>query len=168
MSIIGDGDLAQTLKEVDREDIIFFASGVSNSLETRDSEFSREKDLLFTFADEKEKRIVYFSTLSIFYKNSPYTKHKKRMERYVKMWPKYVIIRLGNIAWGKNPNTLINYLKDQKAKNQKLDIQDTNRYIVEKDEFLNWIKSIPDFNCELNITGQKMTVQEIVNKYVNT
>ena len=37
MSIIGNGDIAMALREggVDRDDLLFFAAGVSNSRETR-------------------------------------------------------------------------------------------------------------------------------------
>lgn len=52
--IIGNGDVASVLQ--DRDDLIYFASGVSNSQETRGSEFRREKDLLFEQID-KQKRL---------------------------------------------------------------------------------------------------------------
>ena len=42
--IVGYGDIASVLK--DRKGTIFFASGVSNSQETRESEYKREEDLL--------------------------------------------------------------------------------------------------------------------------
>lgn len=162
--IIGNGDIAKVLP--DRDDFIWFASGVSNSLETRSSEFSREKDLLFTFADERERKLVYFSTLSIFYKDSPYTRHKKKMEQYVKMFPKYTIIRIGNIDWGTNPHTLINYLRNKRLRGEPLDIQNVYRYIIDQEEFIYWLSLIPDFNCEMNVPGKKMTVQEIADTYV--
>ena len=44
--IIGNGLIAKSLQEIDSENVLFFASGVSNSLETRDSEFEREYFLL--------------------------------------------------------------------------------------------------------------------------
>lgn len=44
--ILGNGDIASALRPVDRPDRLFFASGVSNSSETRLSEFNRERDLL--------------------------------------------------------------------------------------------------------------------------
>lgn len=162
--IIGDGDVAKVLP--DRDDYIWFASGVSNSLETRDSEFRQEKDLLFTFADDRDKKMVYFSTLSTLYKDSPYTEHKRRMERYVKMWPNHCIVRIGNIDWGTNPHTLINHFKLQRDRGEKLEIQDTYRYIVNKEEFLYWLGLIPDWNIEMNIPGKRMTIKEIVNEYV--
>lgn len=147
---------------------MFFASGVSNSKETRTSEFSMEKDLLFSKYDEcldKDLRLVYFGSMSIFYNDSPYTEHKKKMERYVKMFPKYTILRIGNIAWGTNPHTIINFFKNQKARGEKVEIQDTFRYVVDKDEFLYWIDMIPDFNCEMNIPGKRMTIKQIYEQY---
>lgn len=165
--IIGDGDIAQALKEVDRSDLIFFASGVSNSQETRTEEFDREKQLLFDthFADE-DKRIVYFGSLSIFYSDTPYARHKKKMEDYVKMFKNYTIIRLGNITFGNNPHTIINSMKAQKARGEELRIENTYRYVVGKEEFLYWIKMIPDFNVEINVPGERLTINELVKKYV--
>lgn len=84
------------------------------------------------------------------------------MEKAVKNFPQYTIIRLGNITWGDNPNTLINYLKI----NPTAEVRDVYRYVVEKDEFLHWINLIPNFNCEMNIPGKRMKVKDIVKEYV--
>lgn len=163
--IIGNGDIAKVLP--DRDDFIWFASGVSNSQETRNSEFTREKDLLFDQYDKaQDKRLVYFSSLAPFYSDTPYTRHKRRMEQYVKMFPKWTIIRIGNITWGTNPHTIINFFKEQKARGEKLKIQKAFRYITDKKEFLHWLSLIPDWNCEMNIPGIRMTIKEIVDKYV--
>lgn len=160
--IIGNGDIASVLKEVDRDDLVFFASGVSNSKETRQSEFQRELDLLKE--QNRGQRLVYFSSLSIFYSDTDYAKHKRFMESAVKaLFYDHVIIRLGNIAFGDNPHTLINYLR----KHPKAEIQDVYRYIIEKDEFLHWMKMIPKWSCEMNCPGQMMKVKEVVEKYVN-
>lgn len=163
--IIGNGDVASVLPN--RDDLIFFASGVSNSKETRQSEFRREKELLLEQIDHN-KPIVYFGSLSIFYSDTPYAKHKRKMEQYVRMFPRWTIIRLGNISWGTNPHTIINYFKEQKARGEELMIEDAYRYVVDKDEFLHWINLIPDFNCEINIPGRRLTIKQIVEQYVNT
>lgn len=163
--IVGNGDIAKVLE--DRGDRIWFASGVSNSLETRRSEFEREKDMLFSFADVQDKRLVYFSSLSVFYKDSPYTEHKRRMEKYVKMFQNHTIVRIGNIDWGTNPHTIINHFRNQKARGEKLDIQDTYRYVVSKSEFLYWLNMIPEWNCEMNIPGERLTIKQIVERYVS-
>lgn len=161
--IIGHGDVASVLQ--DKDDLIYFASGVSNSQETRGSEFRREMDLLLDQID-KQKKIVYFGSLSIFYADTPYTRHKRKMEQYIKMFPEWAIIRIGNINWGTNPHTLINHFKLQKARGEELKVQDTFRYVVDKDEFLYWVSMIPNFNCEMNVVGQRMTIQQIVDTYV--
>ena len=163
--IIGDGDIAQVLKEVDNEDIIFFASGVSNSKETRPQEFIREERMVMDlWADFQKKRFVYFSSLSIFYNDNSYTKHKRKMEALAKGFKKHTIIRLGNISWGVNPHTIINYFKNQIANGELVEVQDTYRYVINKSEFLHWIKMIPDWNCEMNLPGRMMKVEEILNE----
>src|SRR4030042_1919037 len=108
--ILGHGDIASVL--TDREGMIFFASGVSNSSEMRESEYQREIDLLLR--QDKNKRLVYFGSLSIFYSDTRYARHKKQMEDLVKNnFEFYTIIRMGNISWGNNPHTLINFLKNK-------------------------------------------------------
>lgn len=163
MPIIGRGDIASVLPN--REDLLFFASGVSNSQETRESEYQREKDLLLS--QPKNMHCVYFGSLSIFYSDTRYSRHKLEMERLVKEhFAGYTIVRIGNIAWGVNPHTLINHFKEMARSCEPLDIQDTVRYVVEKDEFLHWVNLIPIWDCEMNIPGRMMTIQEIVDTYV--
>lgn len=160
--IIGHGDIASVIS--DREDRIYFASGVSNSAETKESEYRREIDLLLR--QDKFKHLVYFSSLCIFYSDSRYAKHKRKMEDIVKkMFINYTIIRMGNIAWGSNPHTLINFIRNKIRNREPFEIQDVYRYIVEKEEFLHWINLIPPFSCEMNITGKRLLVREIVRLY---
>lgn len=166
--IVGHGDIAKVLNwECDEKpDTVFFASGVSNSQETRESEYQREKDLLLE--QDRNKRLVYFGSLSIFYSDGRYATHKREMEELVtENFSKYCIIRLGNIDWGHNPHTLINTLRNNVAEGKSVEIRDTERYVVDKEEFKHWIGLIPDgFNCEINIPGERMKVKEIFNKYV--
>lgn len=172
--IIGHGDIASVL--TDRDDRIYFASGVSNSQEIRESEFEREKMLL---KDQWKKllkpdghvsselKLVYFSSLSIFYLNTPYTEHKLNVENFIRLnFPSWAIIRLGNITWGKNPHTLINAMRAKVDAGEPLQIQDTTRYIIDEPEFLHWINLIPKWNVEMNVTGQPMKVRDIVKNYV--
>ncbi len=163
--VIGHGDVAKVLQDVDK-DMLFFASGVSNSQETRESEYQREKELLLS--QDKSRRLVYFGSLSIFYNNNRYAQHKIEMEDLVKEnFPQYCIVRIGNIAWGDNQHTLINTLKSRVDAQQPIEIKDVYRYVVEQEEFLHWINLIPEnMNCEINIPGVRMKVREIVKKYV--
>lgn len=163
--ILGHGDIASVL--TDREDRLYFASGVSNSGETRRSEYEREKKLLLD--QDRNRHLVYFSSLSVFYTDTLYSQHKRRMERLIKKHFKhYTIIRLGNITWGKNPHTIINHMRAQKALGKKLEIRNAYRYIVDQKEFLHWINLIPDWSCEMDITGRLLTINQIVKEYVNT
>ncbi|OHA88491.1 MAG: hypothetical protein A2653_00970 [Candidatus Zambryskibacteria bacterium RIFCSPHIGHO2_01_FULL_43_25] len=160
--IIGNGDIASALP--DKKNRLFFASGVSNSQETRESEYAREKTLLFK--QDRNSHIVYFSSLAVLYGKNRYVQHKREMEALIKQeFLRYTIMRLGNITWGTNPHTLINYFRQQLKADKPITIQNTYRYIIDKDEFLHWIGLIPDWSCEMNITGRRMKVSEIVDEY---
>lgn len=161
--IVGSGDIASVLPN--KEGIIYFASGVSNSQETRESEYCREINLLLE--QDRDSRLVYFSSLCIYYAQTRYAFHKCQMEKIVRAeFPAWTIIRLGNITWGDNPHTLINHLQHRNQAGLPLEIQDTDRYIVDKPEFLHWINLIPCWNTEINIPGRKLSVRQIVDQYV--
>lgn len=159
--IIGNGDIASVLP--DRNDLLFFASGVSNSQEEREDEYLREYEMLISRG--ASEHIVYFSSLSIFYSNNRYAKHKRQMEKAVKNFPRYTIVRIGNITWGDNPNTFINAYNLAILKGELFFIKDEYRYVVDKEEFLHWINLIPSWNCEINIPGKRMKVKEVIEIY---
>lgn len=160
--IVGHGDIASVL--TDRPDRIYFASGVSNSREARESEYNREIKLLGEM--DKSKHLVYFSSLSIFYLDSRYTQHKMDVERLVRLYFRWnTIIRLGNITWGTNPHTLINSISNKILHYEPFEIQDVYRYLMTKEEFLHWIDLIPPWSCEMNIPGRTMKVRDIVREY---
>lgn len=159
--ILGHGDIASVLPE--REDLLFFASGVSNSLEIDEAEYKRELD--FLLEQPRDAHLVYFSSLAIFYGSNRYVAHKRWMETTIKQeFPKHTIVRIGNIDWGINPHTLINFLKDKILNDRRYEIENTYRYVVNKDEFLYWINLIPDFSCEMNIPGRRLKVQQIAGE----
>ena len=84
------------------------------------------------------------------------------MENLIKEYFKhYTIIRLGNITWGDNPHTIINYFKKCKGEGIVPEIKDEYRYLIDEFEFKHWLKMIPDFNCEMNIPGRITTVRQI-------
>jgi nucleoside-diphosphate-sugar epimerase len=162
--IVGDGDLASIIP--DRIDRLYFASGVSNSQEVRESQYKKEVDLLLS--QDKDRKLVYFSTLAIFYANTRYTQHKLFMEKIIKKYfNNYCIFRIGNITWGDNPNTIINFFRNKIKNNEPIEIKDDYRYILSKKEFLHWLNLIPNFNCEINIPGEMIKVSEIVERIKN-
>lgn len=157
---IGDGDIGSVLPYSDS--LLFFASGVSDSSCTDEKEFKKERDLLMEVYSGFH--VVYFSSLAVFTGNNRYIKHKLDMENMVKLnFPKYTIIRLGNIDFGTNPNTLINYLRAHR----EAEIRDEWRYICNKDELLYWVGLIPEWSCEMNIIGKRLKVKDIVKEYVD-
>ncbi|EJL67643.1 NAD-dependent epimerase/dehydratase family protein [Chryseobacterium populi] len=148
--IIGNGLIASSLKNIDSDDMLFFASGVSNSLETRRSEFEREFNLLKNALENaKEKKIVYFSTLSIHdqsKQDSHYVLHKKDIENYIKNNSEnYLILRIGNIVGnGGNPNTLFNFLKTQISNNHQFVLHlNAKRLLVDIDDISKFL----ELNC---------------------
>ncbi|MBU4132588.1 MAG: hypothetical protein KKF12_17365, partial [Proteobacteria bacterium] len=66
--IIGNGQLAKIFKEDGCffDDVVIFASGVTNSDCRDDREFNREKELLEkTLVENNAKRFVYFSSCAL-------------------------------------------------------------------------------------------------------
>lgn len=124
--IIGNGLIANAFKNSDSDEVIFFASGVSNSLETDENQFLREENLIRdTITKNPEKLFVYFSTCSIYdsSKNgSPYVNHKLKMEHLVSTeCEKYLIARASNaVGKGGNPNTLVNFLVNSIRNHEKI------------------------------------------------
>ena len=162
--IVGKGDIASVLN--DREGTIFFASGVSNSNETRDSEFMREIELLDK--QDRTKCLFYFSSISVDdiqkIGSNKYLQHKLRMELLVKSnFENYNIIRIGNITWGSNPNTFINYIKNKKSKGESVQIKDEYKYIIDKDQLVMLTDNLPLVGQNtISVFGKMAKVAELV------
>jgi hypothetical protein len=160
--IIGNGSIAKVLE--DKDDIVFFASGVSNSSCTDEKEYEREFNLLKTVPTESH--IVYFSNLGIYYKKDRYTQHKIDIEEYIRNnYKSYTIVRIEVCEWVKTPNTILNVFKKQLSQGIEPIIQNTTRYVLSLSEFLYWIKMIqPGIRNEMNILGRKLTIAQIVDE----
>ena len=162
--IIGKGDIASILN--DREGVIFFASGVSNSSETRKSEFQREMSLLEQ--QDKTKCIFYFSSITIDNKEkfevSKYLQHKKRMEDYViANFENYNIIRIGNITWGTNPNTFLNYIRNKIKNDEPVYISDEYKFMISEQELLALTDNLPIIaKNKLSVFGRMVKVKDLL------
>lgn len=158
--IIGKGLIASQFSNDDREDIVFFASGVSNSSETDSHQFNREKDLIEKEINENpDKLFIYFSTCSIYDSskyNSKYVLHKLHMEEIIKeRSAHYLILRISNaVGKGGNPNLLMNYFYRQ--------LKEGNKFIVHK----NATRNLIDVEDVKNITMKYIDNGEY-NKIVN-
>jgi len=114
--VIGNGMIA---KEFDgyrnNDEFIIFASGVSDSTHAPAAAFEREAQMLKdAISNSHGKRLVYFSTCSIFdhsMAGSPYVQHKKRMESLIVAGQNnYTIFRLTNpVGKTNNSNTVVNF-----------------------------------------------------------
>jgi hypothetical protein len=160
--IVGKGDIASILN--DREGAIFFASGVSKSTETNESEFWREIQLLDS--QDKSKCIFYFSSIAIddITKNSEYLAHKRKMELFIKSnFENYNIIRIGNITWGNNPNTFINYIKNKIKKGEPVEIKDEFKYLIDKEQLILLTDNLPLIGQNtISVFGRMAKVKELI------
>lgn len=125
--IIGNGLIANSFKRHLKgdENLVVFASGVSNSSENDDQEYEREKKLLeHTISKYETKHLIYFSTISIFdpsLGNRKYINFKKQIEIYLSKFNNCTVIRASNIIGkGGNPKTMINYFIQSLKENSKV------------------------------------------------
>lgn len=137
--VVGNGMIAHAFSIYkDDEEIVIYASGVSNSKEDNNYAYQREFELLKEFVGSK--KLVYFSTISIFdksLKESKYINHKLKIENFIKEnFKNYLIFRLPNVV-GKsgNPNTSFNYFKNKIVNNEEFDIQkNATRYFIDVED----------------------------------
>lgn len=158
--IIGRGDIANVI--VDRPGALFFAAGVSNSACTDQDLFRLEKHTLLE--QPKDLCLFYFGSISMYYKSTPYTMHKARMELLIKSnWVNYNIIRLGNISWGTNPNTFLNYLRGRKERGEPYEVLDEYRYMIDEDQLNLLCSSLPlHGQNEINVFGKMAKVKDLI------
>lgn len=158
--VIGNGDIANVL--IDRRGAIFFASGVSNSVDATEQDYRREIDLLIN--QPKNKCLFYFSSLSIYTKDTRYTRHKKEMELIVKKQFKNCnIIRIGNIDWGVNPNTFINFINDRIQTGKPVRINDEYKQMISIETLRLVTASLPlKGQNEINVSGYIAKVEDLI------
>lgn len=163
--IVGNGMIATAFESLHygkNDNVVIFASGVSNSKEIDTSEFAKEKELLTQhLIQNTNRKFIYFSTCSIYdatLADSPYVKHKKDMEELIKNHSNnFVIFRLSQVVGKtKNRNLIVNFiyykmLEDQLitvwkgSKRNLIDINDVVKIvhsIIERDLFKNSIVNV--------------------------
>jgi hypothetical protein len=161
--IIGKGDVASVLN--DREGAIFFASGVSKSSETNEAEFNREIELLGK--QDRTKCLFYFSSIALDDSSkvgNRYLAHKATMELVIKSnFPNYNIIRIGNITWGNNPNTFINYIRNKIKNGEPVEIKDEFKYLIDKEQLLLLTDNLPLIGQNtISVFGKMAKVKELI------
>lgn len=165
MAIVGSGDIAKALK--DREDFLFFAAGVSNSSEKDEREYDRERTRLLRdieVAHHARLHFVYFSSIACFFSMTRYTVHKMEMEDLIRgKCRHYTIIRIGNIMWGENPNTFINYIRNKRAKGEFVQIRDEWKYLINQEQLRLVTDNLPGTGKnEICVFGQMKKVKDAI------
>ena len=108
--------------------VLVFASGVSDSTETREAVFRRERDLLGqTLASHREHLVLYFGTCSVYDPDrcdTPYVRHKLAMEELIAASPNpWMTLRLPlAIGPGHRGNTLANFLYERIVRGESFDV----------------------------------------------
>lgn len=168
--IIGNGLIASAIKGCDSDDVVLFASGVSNSVNPDNFDFRREESLI-RHSLKQNKLFVYFSTVSIHDASvchKPYIRHKLKMEHLVAMLAdKYLIIRLPNIIGaGGNPNTLFPFFKTQIVQNKETTLEKSaKRYLLTQHQLADMLNQLLEANIENQvvhcISGDSFSVKKI-------
>lgn len=156
------------------KEVVVFASGVSNSNETRLSEFERERDLLqSTLRDKSEALFIYFSTYSLGDPDAirrPYVLHKEEMENIVKCHPRFLILRVSNVVGNNgNPNTIINFFVEKIISGELISIwNSTKRNLIDINDLYvitkNLIQSKVENSILLVTNPNSIYVSDIVTK----
>ncbi|NQY08825.1 MAG: hypothetical protein HRT71_04825 [Flavobacteriales bacterium] len=171
--IIGRGLVAKSLKSfAKRDDILIFASGVSNSSDTDSNNYEREEKLLLD-QQHTEATLVYFSTCSIFDEDvnkTHYVVHKQKMEKLIEQkFSNYLILRLPSLI-GKtdNPNTIFNFLSNSIKNQTNFNVhKHAYRYFVDVDDLepiLNLLFNKRISNETINIAFDNIGIVDMVNK----
>jgi nucleoside-diphosphate-sugar epimerase len=173
MKIIGNGLVANMFSSYKIDDVMIFASGVSNSSEISEFEFQRERLLLLdSIKNNTEKKIIYFSSCGVIDKNNyeiAYYKHKLNMEKIVKKSKNYLIIRLPQLLGRKgntyNKNTIINNFVEKILSGEVIKIQSkASRYVIDINDVCVFVKnyhhlfsnSILDFANPVNYKAEEI------------
>jgi len=165
--IVGKGLIAKAIQKIDKENIIFFCSGVSDSTTNDLKQFEREKKLLHSI--NRSKKLIYFSTISVCDENDkrPYVCHKREMELIVSK-KDFIIFRIPQVlGYSGNKKNIINFFVDKIKNGETIKIQEkAKRSIIDVDDVVNLVeKNINQKNKTINISGfEVLYVSELIKK----
>jgi nucleoside-diphosphate-sugar epimerase len=177
--IIGKGLIATgfELSKEDYSNYIIFASGVSNSKEINDSEYTREKKLILkTIKENKNLKIIYFSSILVDTTKNKYFNNKLEIENLIKKNSNnYIIFRLPQIIGNHgNPKNLVNHIKNSIINGDEIIINsEIERSLLDIDDLVSIVNYCKDkINCEiLKISGiekiKVFTLCELIGKLLN-
>jgi nucleoside-diphosphate-sugar epimerase len=160
--IVGKGLIASgfNLSKTDYTNYIIFASGVSNSKETNDSEYNREKELLLKIINEnKQLKIIYFSSVLVNKTKNKYYQNKLDIENIIKSnSDNYIIFRIPQVIGNNgNPKNLVNYIKNSIINKTEITInKNIKRSLLDVDDLV----TIIDY-CKDKVSCEILTISEV-------
>jgi nucleoside-diphosphate-sugar epimerase len=175
--LIGSGLLARSFAAhyERRQDVIVFASGVSDSRCDVESEYRREESLLRSamLRHEGARLFVYFSTCSVFdpsARDTRYVRHKLEMEDLVSQLNGHLVLRLPVVVGnGGNPRSLVRSLVEKVKSDEVIEVwRNAGRYLVDVDDVVaighDLIANESARNERINIAGpHDVPVPELVS-----
>jgi len=172
--VVGDGMIAKAFAAFgQRQDVVIYASGVSDSMETSAEAFQREKKLLAgTRAAHPGALVVYFGTCSIDdpdRRPTPYVQHKLAMEAQLAAAAgPWMVLRLP-LAIGpvhRSP-TLANFLHDRIVRGETFEVWSrSTRYPVDVEDVVRIASRFIDARAywrrTINVALRAFTVLDFV------
>jgi nucleoside-diphosphate-sugar epimerase len=160
--VVGNGLMAKAFHAFkDNNDILIFASGVSNSKSQDQSGFDRELNLLTqTIKENPNKKVVYFSTTSVKdeeLQKTLYVQHKIHTEKFIAQHTsRYTIFRLSEVVGnGGNKSTIMNFLYNAIMQNKSFDL------------WANACRRVIDVNDVYEIANEVLSNNLYTNEVVN-
>ena len=135
--IHGRGMMASVLRSASDIDGAVFAAGISNSLETDEREYVREKTELLKFIRANpEKRIIYFSSFVAATGQTRYARHKRDLELLIsEEASRFIVLRLPQVVGRTSNRTLVNYLVGAARNRESITVQkNAVRRLVDADD----------------------------------
>lgn len=151
--IIGNGLIATAFRKsnIDFDNYIIFASGVSNSKLEDSNEFEKELELIKEYLNIG-KKFIYFSSIHMLdpsQNHSMYVQHKINMERFIEAnFENYIIYRLPIvIGAGGNNKSLFNFLYDSIINRNNMNIfVDSYRYVIDVEDVVYFVSQTLNVN----------------------
>jgi nucleoside-diphosphate-sugar epimerase len=172
--VVGSGMMAKAFSAFrENSQVVIFASGVSNSLETARAAFARERELLRQVRIENPaKLLVYFGTCSVDdpdRRDTPYVGHKLEMESLVAGFADpWMILRVPlAIGRGNRGSTLARFLYERISHGECFEVwTNATRYPVDVEDVFRiatrLIVEPSNWNRTINIALRAFTVAEFV------
>jgi nucleoside-diphosphate-sugar epimerase len=157
--IIGNGMIAKVFSTyANRNDVVIFASGSSNSKTANTGDYERERRLLSsTLAESKDRKLVYFSTCSVTdpsLRETSYVQHKLQMEGLIREKSKnFLILRLSQAVGVSQSPTVLNFLHAKIKAGETFELWTKSfRNLIDVEDIFKIADFIIDsgrFNCEV-------------------